>query len=90
MIIGGKVVVCLVWLFWIMIIDNSVYGSPPNERIDDNINNPELIKILIQRNRQKGDNLDLIDKQLLDLSQKRDLFNQLYHMNELANIELDM
>ena len=38
MIIGGKVVVCLVWLFWIMIIDNSVYGSPPNERIDDNIN----------------------------------------------------
>ena len=38
MIIGGKVVVCLVWLFWIMIIDNSVYGSPPSERIDDNIN----------------------------------------------------
>ena len=38
MIIGGKVVVCLVWLFWIMIIDNPVYGSPPNERIDDNIN----------------------------------------------------
>ena len=38
MIIGGKVVVCLVWLFWIMIIDYSVYGSPPNERIDDNIN----------------------------------------------------
>ena len=29
--------------------------------IDDNINNPELIKILIQRNRQKGENLDLID-----------------------------
>ena len=38
MIIGGKVVVCLVWLFWIMIIDNPVYVSPPNERIDDIIN----------------------------------------------------
>ena len=25
-------------VFWIMIIDNSVYGSPPNARIDDNIN----------------------------------------------------
>ena len=59
--------------------------------IDDNINNPELIKILIQRNRQKGENLDLIDKQLLDLSQKRDLFNQLYHSASflIPNIQID-
>jgi|TARA_R110002074_G_scaffold213935_2_gene383702 general L-amino acid transport system substrate-binding protein len=38
MIIGGKVVILLAWLFWMMIVDNSVYGSPPNDRIDDNIN----------------------------------------------------
>ena len=59
--------------------------------IDNNINNPELIKILIQRNRKKGENLDLIDKQLLDLSQKRDLFNQLYHSASflIPNIQID-
>ena len=38
MIFAGKALVCMVWLFWVMIIDNSVYGSPPNARIDDNIN----------------------------------------------------
>ncbi len=47
--------------------------------VDDKINNPELINTLIQRNRQEEEKLDLVDKQLLDLSQKRDLFNQLYH-----------
>jgi len=59
--------------------------------IDDKINNPELIKILIQRNRQKEENLDLIDKQLLDLSRKRDLFNQLYHSASflIPNIQID-
>ncbi len=35
---SGKVVVCLVWLFWVMVINSSVEGSPPSERIDDNIN----------------------------------------------------
>jgi len=38
MIMSGKVVVCLVWLFWVMVINSSVEGSPPSERIDDNIN----------------------------------------------------
>ena len=38
MIMGGKLLVCLVWIFWIMVIDNPVSGGPPNERIDDNIN----------------------------------------------------
>ena len=59
--------------------------------VDDNINNPELIKMLIERNRQKEENLDLIDKQLLDLYQKRDLFNQLYHSASflIPNIQID-
>jgi general L-amino acid transport system substrate-binding protein len=38
MIMGGKILVCLVWIFWIMVIDNPVSGGPPNERIDNNIN----------------------------------------------------
>ena len=38
MIMGGKLLVCLVWIFWIMVIDNPVNGGPPNERIDNNIN----------------------------------------------------
>ena len=38
MIMSGKVVVCLVWLFWVMVINSSVEGSPPSDRIDDNIN----------------------------------------------------
>ena len=59
--------------------------------VDDKINNPELINTLIQRNRQEGEKLDLVDKQLLDLSQKRDLFNQLYHSASILipNITID-
>ena len=47
--------------------------------IDNSINNPQLIETLKIRNRNNGNSLDLIDKQLLDLSHKRDLFNQLYY-----------
>ena len=47
--------------------------------IDNSINNPQLIQTLKIRNRNNGNSLDLIDKQLLDLSHKRDLFNQLYY-----------
>ncbi len=59
--------------------------------VDDKINNPELINTLIQRNRQEGEKLDLVDKQLLDLSQRRDLFNQLYHSASILipNITID-
>ena len=38
MIFAGKALVCMVWLFWVMVINSSVEGSPPSERIDDNIN----------------------------------------------------
>ena len=57
MIMSGKVVVCLVWLFWIMIIDNSVYGSPPSERIDDNITKlvPQLEKLKAIKLRDTGE-----------------------------------
>ena len=62
MIIGGKVVVCLVWLFWIMIIDNPVYGSPPNERIDDNINKlvQELERLKAIKLRDTGESEEYI------------------------------
>ena len=47
--------------------------------IDDNINNQQLIEKLKILNREENNSLDLIDTQLLDLSRKRDLFNELYH-----------
>ena len=43
---------------------------------DDTINNELLIQNIRNTNR---DDLELVDKQLFDLSQKRDLFNELYH-----------
>ena len=59
--------------------------------IDNNINNPQLIENLKIRNSNQKNSLDLIDKQLLDLSQKRDLFNQLYHSASflLPNIKIE-
>ncbi len=59
--------------------------------IDQNINNPALIQKLKMRNREEGNSLDLVDKQLLDLSTKRDLFNQLYHSASflIPNIQID-
>ena len=47
--------------------------------IDNNINNQQLIEKLKILNREENNSLDLIDTQLLDLSRKRDLFNELYH-----------
>ena len=38
MMISGKFIICFLWIFWMMIINNPVQGSPPSERIDDNIN----------------------------------------------------
>ena len=47
--------------------------------IDSNINNPELIQNIQKISQNKENELELIEKQLLDLSNKRHLFNQLYH-----------
>ena len=44
--------------------------------VDDFIDNISLIKSLRS---EKRENLELIDRQLVDLSLKRDLFNELYH-----------
>ena len=59
--------------------------------IDNHINNPQLIETLKIRNRNQKNSLDLIDRQLLDLSQKRDLFNELYHSASflIPNIEIE-
>ena len=59
--------------------------------IDGHINNPQLIETLKIRNRNQKNSLDLIDKQLLDLSQKRDLFNELYHSASflIPNIKIE-
>ena len=44
--------------------------------VDDFVDNISLIKSLRS---EKRENLELIDRQLVDLSLKRDLFNELYH-----------
>ena len=58
--------------------------------IDANINNPELIQNIQKISRNKENDLELIEKQLLDLANKRHLFNQLYHSASILipNIEI--